>query len=186
MLFRSAFDAGYQTHVEAYINLIATGEPVSFKEAITCPDKDKWETAMDEEMTSLMDMGTFALVDRPKDRRIISCKWVWRIKRDSKGNVERYKARLVARGFTQIHGLDYMDTYAPVTRLETIHLLCALATEKDWEVRHIDVKTAYLNGDLDKEVYMEIPEGFDNYNGGKVLLLRKALYGLKQAGRQWY
>ena len=79
-----------------------------------------------------------------------------------------------------------MDTYALVTRLETICLLCALATEKDWEVRHIDVKTAYLNGDLNEEVYMEIPEGFDNYNGEKVLLLRKALYSLKQAGQQWY
>ena len=100
--------------------------------------------------------------------------------------MERYKACLVARSFTQIHGLDYMDTYAPVTRLETIHLLCALATEKDWEVCHINIKTAYLNGDLDEEVYMEIPEGFDQYNGTKVLLLRKALYGLKQAGRQWY
>ena len=97
-----------------------------------------------------------------------------------------FEARLVARGFTQVHhGLDYDETYAPVTRLETIRLLFAMAVEKDWEIRQIDVKTAYLYGDLDEEIYMEPPPGYE-VPEGHVLRLGKALYGLKQAGRQWY
>ena len=100
--------------------------------------------------------------------------------------MEQHKAGLVACGFTQIHGLNYMDMDAPATRLETICLLYTLTTEKGWEVHHIDIKTAYLNNNLDEEVYMEIPEGFNKCHGAKVLRLCKALYGLKQAGHQWY
>ena len=93
----------------------------------------------------------------------------------------------MAHGFTQVHGLDYLDTYALVTRLETICLLCAMANEKDWEIRHIDIKTAYLNGNINEEIYMEIPEGFMNDKiKTKVLCLKKVIYGLKQAGCQWY
>ena len=96
-----------------------------------------------------------------------------------------YKARLVARGFTQVYGLDYDETHAPVTWLETIRLLLGIAAKKDWEIRQIDVKSAYLYGDLDEEIYMSPPPGY-NVPEGHVLRLRKALYSLKQAGRQWY
>ena len=105
---------------------------------------------------------------------------VYKLKRDADGKISRFKARLVARGFTQVYGTDYLDTYAPVTHLETIRLLFALAAEKDWEIRQIDVKTAYLNGKLDEEIFMEPPEGYP-VPEGHVLLLKKALYGLKQA-----
>ena len=101
------------------------------------------------------------------------------------GEVVRYKARLVAKGYTQIYGIDFEETHAPVTRLESIRALLALVAHHDWEVRQIDVKTAYLYGDLDEEIYMAIPEGIEA-PPGKCYQLLKALYGLKQAGRQWY
>src|SRR5258705_12610832 len=90
-----------------------------------------------------------------------SCKWVYQVKYGVNGEVTRYKARLVARGFTQVYGQDYQDTFAPVTRLETLRLLLAYAVKEDWEVRQIDVKTAYLYGELDKEIFMEAPDGYD-------------------------
>ena len=140
---------------------------------------------MGEEIKSLEKMGTWEAVPLPEGRKTISCKWVYRIKRDADGNPTRYKARLVARGFSQVHGLDYDETYAPVTRLETIRLLLGIAAAKDWEIRQIDVKSAYLYGDLDEEIYMDAPPGYE-VPEGYVLHLLKALYGLKQAGRQWY
>ena len=129
--------------------------------------------------------GTREVVPRPQDRKVVSSKWVYRVKYDADGNVSRYKARLVARGYTQVLGVDYSETFAPVTRLETLRLLFGLAVQKDWEVRQIDVKTAYLCGDLDEEIFMEPPEGA-NVPEGHVFRLLKAIYGLKQAGRQWY
>ena len=92
---------------------------------------------------------------------------------------------MVVRGFAQVHGINYLDTYAPVTRLETIRFLFALAVEKDWEIRQINVNTTYLNGVLEEDIFMEAPEGYD-VREGHILKLKKALYGLKQAGRQWY
>lgn len=140
---------------------------------------------MQAELKAMEDMGVWEVVPRPENTNVISSKWVYKLKRDANGEISRFKARLVARGFTQVFGTDYLDTYAPVTRLETIRLLFALAVENDWEIRQIDVKTAYLNGDLDEEIFMEPPKGY-NIPEGHVLRLKKALYGLKQAGRQWY
>ena len=125
-------------------------------------------------------MHVWEVVPRPEKTNVISSKWVYKLKHDANGEISRFKARLVARGFTQVFGTDYLDTYTPVTRLETIRLLFALAVENDWEIRQIDVKTAYLNGDLDEEIYMEPPKGYD-VPEGHVLLLRKAVYGLRQA-----
>ena len=115
---------------------------------------------MVQEINSLDDMGTYEAVPWPVDRKVVGCKWVYRVKMDGDGNVTRYKARLVAKGYSQIPGLDYTDTYAPVTRLESVRLLLGLAAKHDWEIRQINVKTAYLYGDLDEEIYMEPPEGF--------------------------
>ena len=140
---------------------------------------------MAAEFKAMEDLEVWEIVPRPQGTNVISSKWVYKLKRDADGKISRFKARLVARGFTQVYGTDYLDTYAPVTRLETIRLLFALAAEKDWEIRQIDVKTAYLNGKLDEEIFMEPPEGYP-VPEGHVLLLKKALYGLKQAGRQWF
>ena len=179
------FDKSYTQSVELYVAAVLPGEPLSYRKAIEGADVEQWKAAMNEELDSLESMDTWVTVPRPEDRAVIGCKWVFRIKRNADGSIARYKARLVARRFTQVYGLDYDETYAPVTRLETIRLLFTIAVEKDWEVRQIDVKTAYLYGELDEEIFMEPPEGYE-VPEGHVLKLQKALYGLKQAGRQWY
>ena len=178
-------DQAYLEAVELYISANSSNEPRTYHEAMEGPNSDEWYAAMEEEFTSLQNHGTWEVVPRPEGRRVVSSKWVYRVKYDANGKISRYKARLVARSFTQVYGVDYTDTFAPVTRLETLRLLFALAIQKDWEVRQIDVKTAYLYGDLDEEVYMEPPEGSTNPKG-HVYRLRKAIYGLKQAGREWY
>jgi Reverse transcriptase (RNA-dependent DNA polymerase) len=162
-------------------------EPASYREAVKSTYKDDWDNAMQEEMKSLSENHTWDLVDLPKDRRAVKCKWVYCIKFGADGKPNRFKARLVAKGFTQILGLDYDETFSPVTRLDSIRILLALATLEDWEIHQIDVKMAFLNGDLDEEIYMQQPEGFITAGqSGKVCRLRKALYGLKQASRQWH
>jgi hypothetical protein len=140
---------------------------------------------MKEEIESLENRETWEIVDKPQGKPIVSCKWVYKLKLNSAGEVARYKARLVARGFSQTYGVDYKETFAPVTRLETLRMMFAFAVENDWEIRQVDVKNAYLYGDLDEEIYMAVPEGMD-IPKGKCLRLLKALYGLKQAGRAWY
>ena len=161
------------------------GEPSSYKEAMESDDRDNWQVAIDDEFASLQKMKVWEVVPRPKNRTVVGCKWVFRKKLHADSTVSRYKARLVAKGYTQVPGMDFSDTHAPVTRLETIRFLLSLAVQKDWEIRQIDVKTAYLYGDLDEEIFMEAPEGLD-VPEGYVLLLKKVLYSLKQAGRQWY
>ena len=182
-------DKAYFEGVKLYVSAATShGEPRAYHEAVdpANPDSPRWIEAIQAELKSLQDHGTWKVVPRPEGKRIVSCKWVWRIKVKEDGSVERYKARLVARGFTQTRGVDFNETFAPVTRLDTIRLLAANAAQRDWEFRQIDVKTAYLYGELDEEVYMEVPQGLEGVPEGHVLLLIKALYGLKQAGRQWY
>ncbi|KAK0588971.1 hypothetical protein LWI29_007900 [Acer saccharum] len=127
---------------------------------------------------------TWQLVDHPKNREIIGVKWIFKIKFNQDGSIQKHKARLVARGFSQKPSIDFYETFAPVARLETIRTLIALAAQKRWKIYQLDVKSAFLNGALKEEVYMEQPQGF--LAGGeenKVYKLRKALYGLKQAPR---
>ena len=178
-------DEIYLRRVELFATSTPSGEPASYNEAIYGPNADKRRKAMDEEYESLNKMGTFIAVPRPPNRKIVGSKWVYRHKRDATGEIVRYKARLVAKGYSQVDGIDFTDTYAPVTRLESIRLLLGIAVQKDWEIRQVDVKTAYLYGDLDEDIYMEPPEGYE-LEKGWVWHLKKAVYGLKQAGRQWY
>ena len=180
------FDLNYLRTVELYISANSPSEPRTYREATAGPDAENWKAAMADEFNSLNEHGTWTIVPRPENRKVVSSKWVYRVKYKADGTISRYKARLVARGYTQVFGVDYTDTYAPVTRLETLRLLFALAVQNDWEVRQIDVKTAYLYGDLDEEIYMEPPEGAPDVPEGHVYRLQKAIYGLRQAGRQWY
>lgn len=130
---------------------------------------------------------TWELVERPKDRKVIGVRWVFRTKLNADGSINKHKARLVVKGYAQVFGVDYLDTFAPVARLETIGLVLAIAAQNGWEVFQLDVKSAFLNGLLQEEIFVEQPEGFvKKGHEDKVYLLKKALYGLKQALRAWY
>ena len=170
----------------AYV-LQVEDDPKTFTEAMASRDSIFWKEAINDEMDSIMSNYTWELVDLPKGSKAIGCKWVFRRKYHSDGTLNTYKARLVAKGFRQREGIDYFDTYAPVARLTTIRVLFALASLHNLYVHQMDVKTAFLNGDLDEEVYMEQSEGFVlPENEQKVCKLVKSLYGLKQAPKQWH
>lgn len=162
-------------------------DPSTLKQALKSPQANEWKTAMASEMKSLEENKTWEEISAvPSGRNIITTKWVFKTKRDESGQVERYKARLVARGYTQTHGIDYKETFAPVTRMSTIRIICAIAALKQYSLKQMDAKTAYLNAPLPEELYIQIPQGYTAQNHSTTALrLKKALYGLKQAGREW-
>lgn len=162
-----------------------SADPVSVQSALSRADGNKWKQAMDEELQSFEDNQAWELVDIPEKNTIVQCKWVFKRKNESDNSV-RYRARLVAKGFSQKPGIDYDETFSPVVRHSTLRLLLALSVNLDLEITHLDVTTAFLNGILEEDVYMNLPEGFDTSNcKNKVLKLRKAIYGLKQSARAW-
>ena len=164
------------------INAIQLETPNTYKQAMRTLLKNKWQDTTPEDYNSLIEMDTWILVAPPKHCNVIKNKWVFIIKADS-----RYKARLVAKGFTQEHGINYEETFSPVTRYKSIHYLLAHAALDDWEIEAMDVKTVYLYGKLKEEIYMAQPEGFiKSGQENKVCRLLKSIYGLKQAGRVWY
>jgi Reverse transcriptase (RNA-dependent DNA polymerase) len=160
-------------------------DPCTYKEAMSRPDAAKWELACSAEICAFKDMGTFEIVLRPEDRKVVGSKWVFKIKRGPDGKVIKYKSRIVAQGFTQIEGLDYDETFAPVAKFASICAIMALATEHDLEIHQMDVKSAYLNSELKEKIYMGPPLGLD-VPDSMVLKLLKAVYGTKQGGRVWY
>ena len=163
--------------------LMAECDPVTFEEA---KEENKWSKAMDEEISSIKKNDTWELTSLPKGHKPIGVKWVYKTKTNQKGKVEKYKARLVAKGYKQRHGIDYDEVFAPVARVDTIRLLTALAAQNQWKIYQMDVKSAFLNGYLEEEVYIEQPEGYVQAGQeDKVYRLKKALYGLKQAPRAW-
>jgi len=167
----------------AELHLTHSGEPISYAEA---KDDPAWQAAMKEELRAVERNGTWELVSPRAGHRPISLKWVYKLKKDEKGDVIKHKARLVARGFVQQEGVDYEDVFAPVARIESVRLLLALAAQEGWTVHHMDVKSAFLNGELKEEVYVQQPPGFAiPGEESKVYRLHKALYGLKQAPRAW-
>ncbi|GLB45851.1 putative reverse transcriptase (RNA-dependent DNA polymerase) [Lyophyllum shimeji] len=164
-------------------------EPRSLAEAKRCPDWPLWEKAIQEELATLRDAGTWEVTEAPAGANIVGSKWVFRAKKDAVGNVVRYKALLVAQTFSQVPGVDYFDTFAPVAKLASIRAVLALAAAEDMEMHQIDIKGAYLNGELTSRetIFMQQPGGYHAPNSsGRVCHLRKTLYGLKQSGRRWY
>ncbi|KAK9169204.1 hypothetical protein Syun_001344 [Stephania yunnanensis] len=157
-------------------------EPSSYREASSDP---LWQQAMTKELSALEKTHTWDLVELPSDKTPIGCKWIYKIKTGSDGSIERYKARLVAKGYTQEYGIDYEETFAPVARLTLVRSLLAVASVRHWPLFQMDVKNAFLNGDLAEEVYMSPPPGY-SHPPKQVCLLRRALYGLKQAPRAWF
>ncbi|KAJ4788299.1 polyprotein [Rhynchospora pubera] len=174
------YEATSELHL---VCLLADAENITFEEAV---QEKKWQQAMNEEMNAIVKNETWELATLPKDHKPIGVKWVYKKKLNAQGEVERYKARLVAKGYKQKAGIDYEEVFAPVARMETIRLLISLAAQNKWNIYQMDVKSAFLNGVLEEEVYIEQPPGYiKEGQEEKVLKLKKALYGLKQAPRAW-
>ncbi|CAI7883365.1 unnamed protein product [Closterium sp. NIES-53] len=160
------------------------GEPAPLKEALEISDAEEWKKAMDSELKSIEENGSWELVELPEGRKAITSKWLFKIKSDADGNIECYKSRLVAKGYQQNEKVDYKELFALVVKPTTLRTLLASAAIKGWVVKQMDVTTPFLNGILEEEIFMAQPEGFD-YGSGRVWKLKTALYGLKQAPRQW-
>lgn len=158
--------------------------PVSYSAAVTGADAAEWCAAIASELASLEKNATWSVAALPADRRAVGCTWVFKVKRNKDGGVERYKARLCAQGFSQREGVDYGDTFAPVARVTTIRVLLSIAAQLDFEIEQMDVCTAFLNGELEEDIFMRPPPGL-SVPPGTVLKLHKGLYGLKQSPRVW-
>ena len=175
-------------HADHVLNvlLLDNDEPTNYEEAMMSPESGKWLEAMKSEMGSMYDNQVWTLVDLPEGRKAVENKWIFKKKTDVDGNVTVYKARLVVKGFRQIQGVDYDETFSPVAMLKSVRILLAIAAFFDYEIWQMDVKTAFLNGNVEEELYMVQPEGFiDPKDAGKVCKLQRSIYGLKQASRSW-
>ncbi|MCO5590783.1 hypothetical protein L7F22_044758 [Adiantum nelumboides] len=154
---RLTYDGYVAKHFAFMTKVVHDVEPTCFEEAA---ENDKWHKAMNEEMDALYDNETWDLVPLPKGKKPIGCRWVYKIKHNSDGSVSRYKARLVAKGYAQMYGIDYEETFAPVSKMATIRAVIAVAAAKVWILHQMDVKNAFLHGDLQEKVYMEQPPGY--------------------------
>jgi histone deacetylase 1/2 len=164
--------------------LTTSGEPVNLQEALSNKD---WKNAMDAEYMALIKNKTWHLVPPHKGQNLINCKWVWKIKRKADGTIDRYKGRLVAKGYKQRYDIDYEDTFSPMVKFSTIRLILSIVVSRGWAIRQLDVQNAFLHGVLEEDVYMKQPPGYeDNTHPHYVCKLDKALYGLKRAPRTWY
>jgi Reverse transcriptase (RNA-dependent DNA polymerase)/gag-polypeptide of LTR copia-type/Integrase core domain/GAG-pre-integrase domain len=158
--------------------------PNTIRDARNSKEWPQWEKAAKAELDMIAEKETWDLVDLPKGRKAIGNRWVFTKKFDEKGNLTRFKARIVAQGFSQIPGQDFSETFSPVMRLDSFRTLCALAAMLNLEIAQMDIKGAYLNGNLEEEIYMRQPDGFTD-GTGRVCKLKHTLYGLKQSGREW-
>jgi hypothetical protein len=161
---------------------------LDYKSAVASsnPDRDHWLLALREEHESLIANGTYTLVPRQSHMRILPAKWIFNHKLGTDGSIQRYKCRLVAKGFRQRPGEDFLDVYAPVTARSTVRILLAAAVHKRMYLRQLDIKTAFSNGTIEEDIYMEQPEGFESGDKSFVCKLHRAIYGLKQAPRAWH
>jgi hypothetical protein len=177
--FEEAFEATYAVPPKL-------PNPGRYSEAITDPEHGAdWTLAVKEELTQLQSLGTWERAKLPRGKRVLGCRWVFNVKYTPTGLIDRFKARLVAQGFGQVPGDDYLETFSPTIRAESLRLLLSIGASEDMDIRQIDVVSAYPRSDLHAEVYMKPPEGL-YCPDGYVLRLRKSLYGLKQSGREWY
>jgi len=170
---------------QANIALADASEPKTYNEAMASPDAPKWLTTCEEEMRTWKDLDVYDIVPQLKGRKGIGSKWVFHVKRGPDGSIQKHKARIVAQGFTQVEGINFDQTFAPVVKFSSLRTVFALAAEHDLELHQMDVKATYLNADLKEDLYMEAPPGF-KIPDGHVLKLKKGGYGTKQGGHIWY
>jgi ATP-binding cassette subfamily B (MDR/TAP) protein 1 len=169
-----------------YILLTDGGEPLSYEESLQDGNSSKWELAMKDEMSSLLKNKTWELTTLPEGKEALQNKWVYRVKTEHDGS-KRFKARLVVKGFQQKKGIDYSEIFSPVVKLTTIRVVLGIVAAENLHLEQLDVKTTFLHGELEEDIYMQQPEGFSTQGKeNQVCKLKKSLYGLKQAPRQWY
>ena len=164
--------------------LLESDKPTTYAEAMVSPDSEAWLEAMRSELKSMDENQVWDLVDPPPGVTAIGCKWVFKKKTDVDGNVQIHKARLVAKGYGQVQGINYNKTYSPVAMLKSMRIVLAIAAYFDYEIWQMDVKTAFLHGNLTEDVYMIQPESFvDPTSTSKVCKLKRSIYGLRQASQ---
>lgn len=175
-----------EENIVHFVNSAVCEVPENYEEAVNSVEKENWKKAIHQEMEALKKNKAWTLVDRPIETNtpIIDCKWVFQVKCNENGDIKKYKARLVARGFSQVMGINYLETYSPVANMATVRVLIAIANHFGWSIFQMDVKTAFLNGNLTETIYMTQPEGFVK-NEKLVCKLNKSLYGLKQSSKCW-
>ena len=167
--------------------LLENDDPVTYEEAMISPNSEKWLEAMKSEMGSMYENHVLNLVDLTNDRKAVENKWIFKRKTYADGNVTVYKARLVAKGFRQIQGVDYDETFSPVVMLKSVRIMFAIVAFFYYEIWQMDVKTAFLNGHIEEELYMMQPKNFvDRKDADKVCKLQRSIYGLKQSSQSWY
>lgn len=172
----------FSSYIALVTDIIET-EPSIYEEAAS---QQVWREAM-VEYSSIIKNDVWEIVPRPEGKSVVTSRWLYKIKYAADGSIEKYKVRFVARGFSQIEGVDYEETFAPVARYTSIRSIISIAAEMGWSIHQMDVKTAFLNGIIQEEVYIEQPQGFEQHEREThVCRLKKALYGLKQAPRAWY
>jgi len=180
----------YQHEAFLATTSLDSDEPDSYTEAVNSVMAPEWNIAIDDELKSITDNATWEIVNLPRGRTSVKCRWVFRVKRGAEGAVIRYKARLVTKGFTQRYGIDYLEIFAHEVKLSSLRIILALAAARNYEINQTDIKTAYLPGKLEEQIYMESPEGLvveESSSSRKrtVCKLLKGLYGLKESGRIW-
>ena len=170
--------------VDLNVMVVTGDDPISFEKAI---ESQKWKDAMMKEMESIEKSQTWELTNLPIGMKPIGVKWIFKTKFKENGEIDKFKARLVTKGCAQQYGLDYTEVFASIVRLDIIRIILAIATQYGWIVFHLDVKNAFLHGELKEDIYVQQPTGFvKKEEEDKVYKLKKALYGLKQAPRTWY
>ncbi|GIM15146.1 hypothetical protein Vretimale_17958, partial [Volvox reticuliferus] len=171
------------------INAASTGEipePSTYAEATNGPHAEEWKKAMDEEIAAQLANGTWELARPPEGTRLLPCRWVYKVKRGADGEIERFKARLVVKGYEQRAGIDYGELFAPTSRFASLRALLAVAAAKGMPIHQLDVSTAFLNGELEEELWMQQPPGYESKDPNQACRLKRSIYGLKQAPRCWY